>query len=635
MGTNKNRGYELTNIVPILSIIFFLCIPPFFSGGRNFYIQEISSWLLACSILLSLKKIRISKKNKYIYLSLLSFIILSFASSFLSVSPYNSLVYSANYLVFVLVFIIASAYRFTEEKLIRIFKIFLWSNLLICGIGFYYLLTQDFPRITSTFYWPNPLAGYLLFTIPISLYLFFSRNSKLGLISFFVSILTLIFTGSRGAFLSLGLSFLFISLTYFLTAKKDQKIKIYYSIKTILKKNFKNIILCFLATLFLFVLITSLKNNINFLNRYNKNGQPLDYSSAIRLNYWQGAINIFKSRPIFGSGPDTFYIAYPKFQKNILSSGKYAHNWFLEILSENGLLGIITFLIFLGLIYYNYFRKNFSLLNNCLMIGATASLLHNLLDFDWHFYANSYIFYFIIGLSINEALYKDNSREGENKKISLPVKLIIVLIALIAIFKSFLLINENFNFLNTTELNNTKNSVTESYFQKNIRFKNPEYVRDYLQYLISIKSKSSLDKADKISLELIETEKDFAYNSFLRAEVMFLKENYTEAIKNFDQAIKLDKVNYPEFYYLLAINYLKQGKKEEAKELLLDGIKYYTPEMLNDKKYIITNNQKLETSISKKASLLYSLLSDIYSSENNTPESNKFSTLADKINPGE
>lgn len=641
-----DKRYKLTDYIFLFTIIFLLCVPAFFSGGRNFYIQEVISLLVAASTIFLLKDNKILKKNKCLYLSILIFIVLSFVSSFLSISIRNSLIYSANYLTYFLVFLISSIYKFNKKEITKIFEIFLLSGLLVSGVGFYYFFTQYFSRITSTFYWPNPFAGYLLFIIPISLYLFFLNNSKLGIISFFVSILALIFTGSRGAFLSLGISFIFLFLAYFL-GKKDKRLEIYNSLKKTLHYNIKSVILFSLSALFVFILILTCKDN-NFLNRYHDNQQTLDFSSSIRLNYWQGAIDIFKAHPLLGSGPDTFSIIYPEFQKNILSSGKYAHNWLLEILSENGLIGLMFFLVFLYLIYRNYFKKKSYFLNSFLFVGITASVLHNLLDFDWHFWENSYIFYFLLGLSINYSL---DSYLSENKEIEatsdnlaikasaethFPIKKIGLLIVIIIIFKSSLLIYENFNFLNATEIGDIgQKSTAELYFKKSVRFNNPEYLRGYLQYLISIDSQNSWNKTDEIFSLLLKVDNNFAYNHFLRGKAMFLKGDYSTAAKNFKRAIELDKVNYPEFYYFLALSYLKQGRITEAKNLLLTSISYYTPEILNDKKYIITNNQKLETEISKKASLLYLMLANVYFNENNLVEASKFSNLALQIDPGD
>ena len=55
-----------------------------------------------------------------------------------------------------------------------------------------------------------------------------------------------------------------------------------------------------------------------------------------RLEPWSVAWEIFKMHPIFGSGPRTFGVFHPQMP--------WAHNLYLEILAEQGLPGIISFL---------------------------------------------------------------------------------------------------------------------------------------------------------------------------------------------------------------------------------------------------------------------------------------------------
>jgi len=632
-----NKKYELNDLLILFTIFFLLSIPAFFSGGRNFYVHEIASLLVAGSALFLFKDHEIYQKNKYIYFSLFIFIISLFISSYFSISVRSSVVALLDYFDFSLIFSIASVYKFNEDKIIRIFKLFLISSLFIAIIGFYYFLTGDFDRVTSTFYWPNPLAGYLLFVIPISLYLFFIKNSKLGLISFFVSILTLIFTGSRGAFLSLGISFLLIILIQFFLSSKEKSRELFNIFKMSAAKNLKYILAGLLLTALVFICLLSYKNGLSFFDRYNKNTQVMDYSSSIRLNYWQGAISIFKSQPLVGTGPNTYSIVYPKFQNDILSSGKYAHNWLLEMLAEFGLLGVITFIIFIFLIYYNYLKNNFSVLNSWIFIGITASILHNLLDFDWHFYANAYIFYFLLGLSINSSLFLQSESRLVTKKIrqvNIFIKTICLFLVIAIIIKSSLLILENFYFLKASEpiVWNSEGFIQEN-FRQSIKFNNPDYLRYYLQYLISTPVTNNIQEADQLSQDLLAKDRGLAFNYYLRAEVLFLKGDYSAAEEYCKLAVELDKVNYPEFYFLQALSDLKQSKVNNAKDIILNNLKYYTPEVLNDKKYVITNNQKLETNLSEKASSLYMLLANIYLNENNIVEAKKFALTARQISP--
>lgn len=646
-----NKKYEFKNLLIFFTITFLLCIPAFFNGGRNFYLHEITSLFLAASAIFLVKNNEIDQKNKYIYLSLFIFLIFLFISACFSVSFRRGFVSVFDYLDFALIFLIASVYKFNQQKIIKLFELLLYSGLVISALGFYYFFIGDFARVTSTFYWPNPLAGYLLFILPIALFLFFLENSKLGLLSFFVSILTLVFTGSRGAFLSLGISLLFLLVVNFFANKKETRKKILNLFKKTLTSNIKSLVLFFILTVLIFITILSYKNNLGFFNRYNKDQRLIDYSSSIRLNYWQGAISIFKAQPLLGSGPDTFSIVYPKFQKDILSSGKYAHNWLLEMLAEFGLLGLISFLIFVGLIYYNFLKRDPSFLNFFLFFGITASFLHNLLDFDWHFYANAYILYFLLGLILNNTLFSENNHKHnlsdscERKiasdlnqkninKINFFINTICFIFIGVIIIKSSLLLFENFYFLSATA-SGTLNSIeiSKANFRQSIKFNNSEYMRYYLQYLIANPILENLKEGEEISRILLATDRSFAYNYYLRGQVLFLRGDYFSAGENLKKALELDKINYPEFYFLKALNFIRQGQVKEAKELLLKSISYYTPELLNDKQYIITNNQKLETSLNQRVSSLYLLLANIYLSEKNIGEAKKFSETALAIDP--
>lgn len=85
-----------------------------------------------------------------------------------------------------------------------------------------------------------------------------------------------------------------------------------------------------------------------------------DASNLERINRWNSAINLFKARPIFGWGPGTYQFVYAPYQnvedKTLISTNVgnkgTAHSEYLLILSEEGVLGIISLLaIFLGILF--------------------------------------------------------------------------------------------------------------------------------------------------------------------------------------------------------------------------------------------------------------------------------------------
>lgn len=80
----------------------------------------------------------------------------------------------------------------------------------------------------------------------------------------------------------------------------------------------------------------------------------LPSSFKSRSIMWVGAWEIWKEYPILGSGPGGFRIYFPEFRApdyynhGINNVTTYSHNLFLDILCEEGALGLICYLLFIG-----------------------------------------------------------------------------------------------------------------------------------------------------------------------------------------------------------------------------------------------------------------------------------------------
>ena len=215
-------------------------------------------------------------------------------------------------------------------------------------------------RVFATLGQPNWLAGYLAMLIFPALYFFMTAATKKISITYFISLIAMYlaftFTYSRGATLGLlaGLG-VFATLLLF---KRSRRI---------------------LPILGLFLVINLLFGSaftrFNLSNLFPKSSQPsLTFqqtaattqletggteSGQIRLIVWQGALDIFKNYPIFGSGVETFAYSYYQFRPavhNLVSEWDFlynkAHNEYLNYLSTTGIVGfgsysiiIITFII--------------------------------------------------------------------------------------------------------------------------------------------------------------------------------------------------------------------------------------------------------------------------------------------------
>ncbi len=77
----------------------------------------------------------------------------------------------------------------------------------------------------------------------------------------------------------------------------------------------------------------------------------IDFALADRLPIWRAAINMFQAHPVNGVGPRAFRKAYAEHAVDgdvwvaQNTSGLHAHHWFLELLSESGLVGLLLFSI--------------------------------------------------------------------------------------------------------------------------------------------------------------------------------------------------------------------------------------------------------------------------------------------------
>ena len=65
-----------------------------------------------------------------------------------------------------------------------------------------------------------------------------------------------------------------------------------------------------------------------------------------RFFYWASSLEIFKQRPILGFGPGSFGVQYARFKIPAAMETQHSHSIFFEILTEDGLLGVLTFLWF-------------------------------------------------------------------------------------------------------------------------------------------------------------------------------------------------------------------------------------------------------------------------------------------------
>ena len=133
-----------------------------------------------------------------------------------------------------------------------------------------------------------------------------------------------------------------------------------------------------------------------------------DPSMAERLRVWEDSLEMVGDHRITGTGLGTFGIAYPAY-KSFPGQEQFihAHNDYLQLLAESGLVGFIIMMGVLILVVSIALRTIFrsqGRWSRGMLIGILGSILtmviHSLTDFNLHIPANAILLSVIIALSL-------------------------------------------------------------------------------------------------------------------------------------------------------------------------------------------------------------------------------------------
>lgn len=178
-------------------------------------------------------------------------------------------------------------------------------------------------RVFATLENPNLLAGYLCMTISLSAAgaLYWEKTSVRlwSATAAGIGILCLVYTYSRGAWVSM-----FVVLSVLLLGKG------------------KRYLLLFIAALgpVLFLYRTSV------IARLMSIFEASDTSSSLRLALWESTMAMIQDYPVLGVGWGAYHLMYPTYDFFIQNPEVviyHAHNMWLNLAAETGLLGVAAF----------------------------------------------------------------------------------------------------------------------------------------------------------------------------------------------------------------------------------------------------------------------------------------------------
>jgi O-antigen ligase len=252
----------------------------------------------------------------------------------LALSPDASegLVKTLRYALYIVFFFLVTQMTDDREQVRRILRVFVLSAAAAAAWALYlFLIAGSEPRAAGPITDPNDFGYLQACVLPLSAYLIATerRRRLLWGLCFALMAGAILASLSRGALVGLGGLLIWALLT-----RRVPLGGLLLAVGTV-------------ATVGALALViwSPLIND-----RLQSHNQIAQQNVTSRLAFWSAAVRMWEDRPVVGVGIDRFGIEATDYVRNsqIVLDRPQAHDSYLQILSEQGALGLLTFLGFLG-----------------------------------------------------------------------------------------------------------------------------------------------------------------------------------------------------------------------------------------------------------------------------------------------
>lgn len=272
------------------------------------------------------------------------------------------------------------------------------------GIG--RIMVPQMDRVFGTFGNATFFSAFLVLSIPITLGALFEFKKLwtkvLLFLIFSLACIALFYTKTRAAYLALSFSFLFFFLSREITAR-------WHWTRWFWKFKWR------LTILFLLFSGTSLYLSRN-QNLKQKTQTFLQTARVTTVEthtlIWKDVLKMWLENKWFGTGFGTFHIEFPQYASEELKKVfpqeqrivNDAHNEYLQILAEQGLVGFLVFSALLAAFFFASFRFFFSsehmpnILFAGILSGIFGLLIHNFFSVDMRFIVSSTYLFLAMGI---------------------------------------------------------------------------------------------------------------------------------------------------------------------------------------------------------------------------------------------
>lgn len=271
-------------------------------------------------------------------------------------------------------------------------------------------------------------------------------------------------------------------------------------------------------------------------------------SFAERLIWWKTAYIIFKENVFFGAGLGNYAVLFKFFRTELVLNTLYAHNLFMQLLSDIGVFGLISFIYLMVTFYkriiheikngeHKYYYK-------IIALSVTSFLIVNMFDYSFFVPANMMMFFIVFCSAFSVKTEKLNKERINTYFLTAAFLLFSFFIVQPVVANVFY--KRGLGFYVTKQY-----KYAESNFLKAVKFdkKNPEYY-----YQLSNVNFALFDLDRKNGAEYLDAAINFNKQAIqfykssgqLRESLAYLylnNNNKEKAVKYIEEALKYDKFN--------------------------------------------------------------------------------------------
>jgi len=257
-------------------------------------------------------------------------------------------------------------------------------------------------RATAGFKTSNSLGGYLSLCIPFLFAWVFLGCQKIsyrmgGLLLLFVFIWSFVITFSRAAWIGAFFGIVFL-LTFISSVLKKSN---YFSFKFFWAIAISGVLVVFLMP-----------------DRFGQMLVDRPKTVGWRWDIWQISLMLIKDKMFFGHGINTFMKVFQAYRGNNMMEPTYAHNCYLQMAAEAGLVGLFCFMWIIIKLFQQagsriktYWTQDVNLAAVAvgLLSGILAFLVHSFFDTNFYSLQLSVYLWLMIGILVAVCQISDNT----------------------------------------------------------------------------------------------------------------------------------------------------------------------------------------------------------------------------------